>query len=1166
MRLLELQLLAFGPFSGTVLDFGGRPALQVIYGPNEAGKSTALRAITGMLYGIPVNTADAHSHPMPDLRIGAHLAAADGTEMHFIRRKGIKNTLLDGEENAVEDGALKRFLGGVSEPLFRVVFGLDHLTLREGAEALLCGGGDVGESLFDAGVGGRGIHRLLEALRREADELFKPRGSTPKLNEALRAFRDAERRTRGSVLSADAWAKQKEAIEERSTIRDRCREEQRHLAAEQNRLQRTLRVLPLLARLRELRCERQEIGEVVMLAADAGERRQRAERELAHCRQESERLAGEIDRLERRQSQLRIPESLVQVDETVVAELQNRLGSHRAAAADLPRRLSELRYLEEEARRVPANLGREVPLEQIEALRVPLPAQAAIKKLAREHSGVRKALSLIEQRLEKREAELEAQQRAAGTLQSPPDLAPLRRAIAAAQRRGEVDESIARLRRAIADTEESAARQMPDLGLPSGSVADLPSLRLPLAESIEAFAERLAALQREEEEGSRREEDLHRRRRRAARGVDELQRAGEVPTEEQLLRRRAGRDELWAQLREAPASTDFPSAAAAYEQAVRDADLLADRLRREADRVAKLASLLAEQGEIAEEERAARAAAAQRAERCDAAEREWRALWNESGVEPRSPAEMRVWLSRVAALRQLAEQYEKSRRDCAEMETRRRESTERLRQELAALGAPPPGSSRESLRELVVYAEEAMTQMQAAAHRRQEITATAASLEEEIADLRRQRDDARLEVESWQREWTVRMQALGLGAEATPEEAVAVLDSLVALFAKMAEISKLQARIDGIRRDGEAFRAEVAHLVDEHAAELSPEPPDQAAEALLAAYHRGRADAQERQGIAAELTEKHSACAELRERLQGAETQLALLMRQADAASTADLEEIERRSRRAADIDAEVERLDRELLQLGDGATVEELLAQTRDVDADDARARLGEIAEAMEAARDRQAALDHELGGLENGLDQLASRSGADDAAEAQEHLAAIRVYARRYLRARLAALVLEREIDRYRDRNQGPVLSRANHIFPKLTLGRYTALRAGFDAGDRAVLECVRGDGKRVGVGGLSDGTRDQLYLSLRLASLEHYAQQNEPMPLVLDDILIHFDDARARAALEVLGELARRGQILFFTHHARLLELAREAVPDCVEHRLEPAPLEAAAVAGG
>jgi uncharacterized protein YhaN len=50
---------------------------------------------------------------------------------------------------------------------------------------------------------------------------------------------------------------------------------------------------------------------------------------------------------------------------------------------------------------------------------------------------------------------------------------------------------------------------------------------------------------------------------------------------------------------------------------------------------------------------------------------------------------------------------------------------------------------------------------------------------------------------------------------------------------------------------------------------------------------------------------------------------------------------------------------------------------------------------------------------------------------------------------------------------------------------------------------------------------------------------------MPLVLDDVLIHFDDDRARAALGVLGDIAKTTEVLFFTHHARLVELAREAL---------------------
>jgi len=94
--------------------------------------------------------------------------------------------------------------------------------------------------------------------------------------------------------------------------------------------------------------------------------------------------------------------------------------------------------------------------------------------------------------------------------------------------------------------------------------------------------------------------------------------------------------------------------------------------------------------------------------------------------------------------------------------------------------------------------------------------------------------------------------------------------------------------------------------------------------------------------------------------------------------------------------------------------------------------------------------------------------------------------------------------------------------------------------------VMQCLAANGDTLGVEGLSEGTRDQLYLALRLASLERHVGANEPLPLIVDDLLVNFDDRRAAATLRLLGELSKRTQVLFFTHHSRLRDLARKAVP--------------------
>ena len=71
----------------------------------------------------------------------------------------------------------------------------------------------------------------------------------------------------------------------------------------------------------------------------------------------------------------------------------------------------------------------------------------------------------------------------------------------------------------------------------------------------------------------------------------------------------------------------------------------------------------------------------------------------------------------------------------------------------------------------------------------------------------------------------------------------------------------------------------------------------------------------------------------------------------------------------------------------------------------------------------------------------------------------------------------------------------------------------------------------------------TRDQLFLTLRIASLERYLTENPPMPFVVDDILISFDDERASAALAVLAELSRQTQVVFCTYHKRLVEIVQK-----------------------
>jgi uncharacterized protein YhaN len=173
----------------------------------------------------------------------------------------------------------------------------------------------------------------------------------------------------------------------------------------------------------------------------------------------------------------------------------------------------------------------------------------------------------------------------------------------------------------------------------------------------------------------------------------------------------------------------------------------------------------------------------------------------------------------------------------------------------------------------------------------------------------------------------------------------------------------------------------------------------------------------------------------------------------------------------------------------------------------------------------------------------------GADAAEIAQEMqslLADLGSGVKLYSGLKVASVILSDAVEKYRQRSQGPVLTRASELFREMTLGSFDGLLAETDDKGNSIIAGVRGSEKEmVKVGGMSEGTADQLYMALRLASLEHHMESNGPLPFILDDILIRFDNERAASTLKILAKLSERTQVIYFTHHRHLVEQAELVV---------------------
>ena len=206
MRIRDLSLERYGPFTGQTLSFRPNAKLHIVFGPNEAGKSCALAAIADLFFKIGPRTPYDFLHKGTDMRIGAMIEARNGSRLSFQRRKGTKSTLFDTAEAPLADEVLLPFIGNITREVFTHAFGLNTETLRQGAEEMLKSGGEIGASLFAAASGLKGMTDLRRSLEKEADGIFAPRAAKERtFYQALDRYEAARRAVRELELKSGDW-------------------------------------------------------------------------------------------------------------------------------------------------------------------------------------------------------------------------------------------------------------------------------------------------------------------------------------------------------------------------------------------------------------------------------------------------------------------------------------------------------------------------------------------------------------------------------------------------------------------------------------------------------------------------------------------------------------------------------------------------------------------------------------------------------------------------------------------------------------------------------------------------------------------------------------------------------------------------------------------------
>ncbi|MGI4951206.1 MAG: AAA family ATPase [Janthinobacterium lividum] len=1151
MRITRLELERYGHVSGETLDFPAAAGLHVVVGANEAGKSTALEAVADGLFGFSRKHSRKLNHP-DDPRIGLTLRAADGTEARFVRRKAGRDKLFDTAGQPLPETALARFLGGVSRERFAEVFGLDGERLRQAGRTLMAEHGEAGAAVLQAQTGLHGLREAIGRLDDEAKTLFGDGRGVRRISKAAAAVKDNRRLIADRSLSGADFLRDTAAEAALSARLAGMQEEAAAMRTQHARLERTRRTAPVRGALAEAAAALAALGTPPPLPPDAADRRAAALAARDQARHDQVRDQDRLAGIEAQRAGL-TPDPVIladagavialEADRTRIQEIRRDHGKVGEEAAQV------LRTLDATAER----LG--VP-ERGAALRARVP-DAALRRTAErlltqaaERGGARETAMLALRRAQ-RAAAAAALDRA----QAPPPAdadSPdsLRDTIEAANREGALDADLAEAAARLALTRQAAAAALANLPLWSGDLARLQAAPVPLeaeAARLAAALDKAAAARDAADEALLQNGQQQDACRAALAG---LERAGPLPTPEAIAALRSSRDAAWRQLRQALAegAAPPPGLPERLTGLLAEADALADSRNDQAERVIRWERTLNDQASLHEAATQLHARQHAAAARLHAAQQDWAAAWQPACVQPLAPAAMRDWVRLREGVLQAAEQQREAASRHDQLAARHAAILARLQAALPATPGDLATLRHAATRRLHAIEAAAARHAAAAITGRQadiglaEATDTLAGLDQQAAE--------------WRRAWAPVARRLGLPVSGQPVSGRPVsgqpdadqdgdtsveAGGTLALWAEVAALldtwTALDGRLQDMRRTLAAHDAELDALAARLGVMAGPGlVPDLAARLQAAQHVRA-----EQTRLQAEHAALAAAIARHGEQAGLAAAALEALRRQAGADDEAGLAAALQRVAEHRHWTLQQETRRAELHRLNDGRSDAELAAEAAEIDSDAIPGRLAEIegrltvldTEGHEAAA-RRADLRRDLARMAEGQDVTGP------AQDIQDSLTDIEESAHRYVRLRLAHALLQGGLDRFRRSQQGPLLARASTLFAELTGGRYDRLEQ--DEGERGetVIVAVRQDGSLCPAEMLSEGTRDQLFLALRLASIALDAAVAEPLPFIADDLLVNFDDTRARAALRLLARFGAVTQVILFTHHDHLVPL--------------------------
>ncbi|TJZ90928.1 hypothetical protein FA743_13560 [Paracoccus gahaiensis] len=1132
MRIRQLSLERFGHFTDRSFDFGSggaRADFHIIYGANEAGKTTTMEAALRLFYGFPLREDYAFKHARSNLQVSATLEIG-GTLRRFTRLPKRAGSLVDEAGTALPETALSAHLAGLSQDDYRRLLCLDDETIERGGEEIATAQGDIGRLLFSAAAGVADLSGVLDGVRDQADALWKRRSRSTRMAELKRDLAEVERQIKERDVTASAWKALKKDLIKAQEAEQGARAARNALNSDRARIEGQKRALPLMAEIAALHDAIAPWSDYPAQLDFDPERLIVLRSDRGIAAQTVDRLTDALTALAEQRDRLPVEPALDALA-TALDDLEDLSARDRGAHLDLERRQDDQRSSEAAMIAAVRDLG--VASAGVDPRSLVLPA-GAITALEGARDALRAAMAQAEAEARETDDLQDRARAAAEAVEDGPaqpqdapriadillrfdaeDLAP--RHAAALQA---IDAARAKADRALAGLAQGPFRL--------DHLPEHPPSRVQATE----WAEGHDALQSELRTATTRRDD-HRADRAARHAQAEaLIRGAHLVSDDEAEALRAARDALWA----AHLAALDPPTAAVFHEALRRHDAATDaRLGRASD--------LGQLRQIQQAAAEAEAHVAQADEKITALQARIARIEEAVGQAARqvgfpealSPPDWLAWVVRHDQARDDA----LTLREAREVNRSVLERGDALRAELAARLPFDPVDLASTLAAARAVADKDRRQAEAQAKADEALRQIQRELARRRKRLAGARDAEGLARAAWQQ-----LVAAHLGDLVSPDILMGTLEPLRVLREHEAARAAAEQRVTAMQADQARFAQEVAALARTHALEVQPTAAQTfAALKTLADQARRARDAARK--LSEDIEAASAERARNQDRLRQIDQEVAAIAAVfPDAAGLTDIDGLRQIAARAQQVIADRATLALRqrslLLELGapDIATAREHLAERSVADVE---AALEGNRSDLDHAEDRLTGAIRDRTTAEHALSQV---KGDGEIAALVERRATLELQleeaALQHLELSLGHSLASDAIRRYRDSHRSGMMTATEQCFATLTQGAYPSLTTQIEK-DAEILLAVDRTGASKRAAEMSKGTRFQLYLALRAAAHEQLVAQGTTLPFFCDDIFETFDEDRTSAACRVMEAIGGRGQAIYLTHHRHVVDIA-------------------------